>query len=143
MTGIQKTSRCFSITHVLSSEIMFKPVIAAYYAYTSVRVSETSLPLRRLLQIKKNGKRGVHPTPEKNETVGFGCLGHSNWTICSPFSPFCSGNFPTFSLSYWGANSYYPRGLIMGVGRISHLPIWMTQRGFSAWGIQTGPFAAP
>ena len=45
---------------------------------------------------------------------GFQCLGHSNWTICSPLSPFCSEIFPTFSLSYWGANSYYPRGLIMG-----------------------------
>ena len=26
---------------------------------------------------------------------------------------FCSDNFPTFSLSYWGAHSYYPRGPIM------------------------------
>ena len=30
----------------------------------------------------------------------------------------------------------------MGVGRISPFPIWMGLRGFSAWGIQTGPFAA-
>ena len=67
---------------------------------------------------------------------------HSNWPICSPLSPFCSEHFQTFSISYWGAQSYYPRGLILGVGRISHLPIWMTHRGFSAWGIQTGPFAA-
>ena len=27
-----------------------------------------------------------------------------------PLSPFCSEIFQTFSLSYWGANSYYPRG---------------------------------
>ena len=51
-----------------------------------------------------------------NETDGFQCLGHSNWTICSPLSPFCSEIFPTFSLSYWGAHSYYPRGPIMRKG---------------------------
>ena len=28
--------------------------------------------------------------------MGFQCLGHSNWTICSLLSPFCSENFPTF-----------------------------------------------
>ena len=28
-----------------------------------------------------------------DETQGFQCLGHSNWTICIPLNPFCSGNF--------------------------------------------------
>ena len=52
-----------------------------------------------------------------DETQGFGCLGHSNWTICSMLSQFCSLNFPFFSLSYWReANSYYPTGLIMRKG---------------------------
>ena len=32
----------------------------------------------------------------------FLCLGHSNWTICNLLSQFCSINFPTFSLLYWG-----------------------------------------
>ena len=149
---------------------------------------------------RREWERGIHPNSKLDETEGFQCLGHSNWTICSPLSPFCSEIFQTFSLSYWGANSYYPRGLILGVGRISlshygwhrgvwvsgafkldhlqpfkpilfwnfsnfftfilgspfllpqranngkgkflQLPIWMRQRGFSAWGIQTGPFAA-
>ena len=77
-----------------------------------------------------------------SETQGFQCLGHSNWTICSPLSQFCSENFPIFSLSYWGANSYYPRGLIMGKGKFLQLPIWIRLRGFSAWAIQTGPLAA-
>ena len=135
-----------------------------------------------------------------NETRGFECLGHSNWTICSPLSPFCSGNFQFVSSLYWEANSFYPRGLIVRKGRFStsktewkkgdlvpgaikldHLhpfkPIlfwkfsicctfilggqfllpqradsekkeifqfqnWMRQRDLSAWGIQTGPFAA-
>ena len=58
--------------------------------------------------------KGVHPTSKVNERRGFQCLGHSNWTICSLLSPFCPDNFPPFSLSYWGANSYYPRGPIMG-----------------------------
>ena len=145
-------------------------------------------------------ERGVLPIPEMNETGGFQCLGPSNWTTCIPLSHFCSGNFQFFSPLYWEANSYYPRGLIMGVGRISlsqygwdwgvsvpgafemdHLqpfkpllfwkisnsftfilwsqflfpqranngsweicpfPIWISLRGLSAWGIQTGPLAA-
>ena len=56
------------------------------------------------------------PFPNMDDTEGIECLGHSNWTICSPLSPFCSEIFPTFSLSYWGAHSYYPRGLIMRKG---------------------------
>ena len=44
------------------------------------------------------------------ETQGFGCLGQSIWTICSPFSQICPRNFPTFWLSCWEANSCYPRG---------------------------------
>ena len=69
-----------------------------------------------LPQCTNNGKRGIHPTLKVDEAECFHCLGHSNWTICSPFSPFCSENFPPFSPSYWGANSYYPRGSIMGKG---------------------------
>ena len=46
----------------------------------------------------------------------FMCLGHSNWAICSLLNHFCSPNFPTFSLSSWESNSYYPRGLIMRKG---------------------------
>ena len=51
-----------------------------------------------------------------DETEGFQCLGHSNWITCSPLSPICSEIFPTFSLSYLGAHSYYPRGLIWRKG---------------------------
>ena len=127
-------------------------------------------------------------------------MGHSNWTICIPLSHFCFHKISTFSPSYWEANSYYPRGPIMGKGdssnfkiewdkgfsvpvafKLDHLqpiePIlfqkifnsfsfilggqfllpqranngkggfiqlqnWMRQGIFSAWGIQTGPFAA-
>ena len=77
--------------------------------------------------------KGVLPTSEMGETEGFQCLGHSNWTICSLLSPFCSENFPIFPLSYWGANSYYPRGLIMGKGS-SHNPKTEWDSGVSVLG---------
>ena len=76
-----------------------------------------------LPQRANNGKRGIHPTSKLNETRGFQCLGHSNWTICSPLSSFCSRRFSTFSPSYWEANSYYPRGVIMGKGNSHNLKI--------------------
>ena len=59
---------------------------------------------------------GNHPTQELNESGNFECLRHSNWTICITLGPSSSKNFQTFLLSYWEANSYYPRGLIMGNG---------------------------
>ena len=62
--------------------------------------------------------------------MGFQCLEHSNWTICTPLGPFCWNKFSTFSLSYWGANSYYPRGPIMGKGN-SHNPRKEWDSGFS------------
>ena len=58
----------------------------------------------------------ILPTPEMDEAEVIQCLGHSNWTICSRLSHFCSNNFPFISPLYWEANSYYPRGLIMGKG---------------------------
>ena len=85
---------------------------------------------------------GDHNLDEKE---GVHCPGHSKWTICIPSSPFYSGNFLSFSLSYWEAYSYYPRGPITGKDgqRGFFQPKnWMRQRAFSAWGVQTGPFAA-
>ena len=32
-------------------------------------------------------RKGIYQTPEMDETEGFECLGHFNWTICSSFSP--------------------------------------------------------
>ena len=40
-------------------------------------------------------KMGKWNYPNLSETQGFECLGHSNWTICSLISQFCSLNFPT------------------------------------------------
>ena len=65
-------------------------------------------------------RRDILPTSKLNETVGFECLGHPSWTICSLLSHFWFGKFPTFSPSYWEANSYYPRGPIIGKGNSSN-----------------------
>ena len=59
---------------------------------------------------------GKWNSPNLSETQGFEYPGHSNWTISSLLSQFYFPNFTTFSLSYWEANSYYPRGLIMRKG---------------------------
>ena len=59
---------------------------------------------------------GNHPTQELNESGTFLCLVHSNLTICSPLSPFCSQTFPTFTPSYWGAHSYTPEGQLSEKG---------------------------
>ena len=65
-------------------------------------------------------KMGKWKSPNLSEKQGIGCPGHSNWTICSLLSQFYLPNFTTFSLLYWEANSYYPRGLIMGKGNSSN-----------------------
>ena len=63
-----------------------------------------------------SGEKGILSTSKLDETEDFQCLGHSNWTICTSLNPFCSENFPSFSLSYWEAISYYPRGPIRRKG---------------------------
>ena len=63
---------------------------------------------------------GILPTSNMDQTDGFQCIWHSNWIICSPLSQSCSQKFSTFSLSYWGAHSYYPRGPIMRKGNSSN-----------------------
>ena len=54
-------------------------------------------------------EKGIHPTLKLDEAEGFGCQGLSIWTIWILLSHFCYENFQMFSLSYWEANSYYPR----------------------------------
>ena len=65
----------------------------------------------------QEGHYGKLPTPHMDITEDFQCLRHSNWTIFSPLSYFCFQIFTSFSLSYWEANSYYPRGPILGKGQ--------------------------
>ena len=86
--------------------------------FTFILGSQFLLPQRA-----NNGEEGILPTSKLNEIEGFQYLGHSNWTNCSPLSHFCSENFQYFSLSYLEANSYYPRGLIMGKGNSPNFKI--------------------
>ena len=48
-------------------------------------------------------ENGIHP--KVNETQGFQCQGHSNWTICFLLSLFCRNFFPTFN-SYIGGHIF-------------------------------------
>ena len=75
-----------------------------------------------LLPQRANNGKGEFFQPKKvDETAGFQYLGHSNWTSCIPLNHFCSGYFPICFLSYWEANSYYPRGPIIGKWNSSNL----------------------
>ena len=47
-----------------------------------------------------NGPVWMPNSPNPSETLGFQCLGHSNLTICSLLSQFCSPIFQTSSVSY-------------------------------------------
>ena len=52
---------------------------------------------------------GKWNSPNLNVAQVFQCLGHSNRTICTLLSQFCSCKFPIFHSFILGANSYYPR----------------------------------
>ena len=76
-----------------------------------------------LPQRANNGKRELLHTSQLKETVGFPCLEHSYWTIIGQWSSIITCNFQNFPLSYWEANSYYPRGPIMGKGNSPNFEI--------------------
>ena len=87
-------------------------------------------------------EKGILPTSKMNEREGFQYLGHSNLTICSPLSHFCSDIFATFTLSYSGDHFLLPQGANNGKREFFPPKKWIRQRVFSAWGNQTGPFAS-
>ena len=72
------------------------------------------------------------------------CLGHSNWTICSPLRWGFSEIFPLSYFSYWGVQFLITitpereKGKIWEKGNHQK---WKRHLGFSAWGIQIGLFA--
>ena len=76
--------------------------------------------------------------PNHSDTQGIVYQGHSNWTICSHLSQFCSENFPTFDF-HAGKCQFL---ITPGKWENKILPTKARHRGLSAWGIQTGPFAA-
>ena len=87
-------------------------------------------------------RKGNSPNSRKGLDRGVSVPGAFKLDHLHPVKPILFSKFYNFFTFILGANSYYPRGLIMGVGRISPFPIWMRLRGFGAWGIQTGPLAA-
>ena len=74
----------------------FKPILfwKISYFFTFILGSQFLLPQRA-----NNGKREILATSNLDETGRFQCLGHSNWTYCSPLSQFCSECFPTFDFN--------------------------------------------
>ena len=56
-----------------------------------------------------NEKREILPTPNMDKTEGIPCLGHSNWTMCSPLSHFCSKIFTNFSFRQGSPFPIFPR----------------------------------
>ena len=54
---------------------------------------------------------------------GFSVPGAFKLDHLHPIKPLFPLRFSTFSLSYWEANSYYPRGPITGKGKSSNLKI--------------------
>ena len=132
--------RGFSVPGAFKLDQMqpFKPILFWQFSicFTFILGGQFLLPQRA------NSEKGAISQLQKwTEQELFECLGPLNWTICSPFNPFGYGNFQFVSSLYWQANTYHPRGLIVRKGIFSNFKTeW--DRGFSAWGIQTGPFAA-
>ena len=87
-------------------------------------------------------EKGNFSNPKLDETEDFKCLGQSNWTIFSPLHLSLFENFPTLSLSYWEANSYFPLRANNGKREFFQPQKWIRQRVFSACNNQTGPFAS-
>ena len=85
------------IANVHTKRNNFKKALATSYFFT---------PLIQAIMMAKGGAPKFSNLSEKEK---FQCLGHSNWTICSLLSQFCSLNFPIFSSFILRANSYYPR----------------------------------
>ena len=88
------------------------PFCSENFLFASLLYWEANSYYPRGLVVRKE----ILQTSEMDETEALECLGHSNWAICSPLSPFCYGNFQFVSPLYWEANSYYPRRLIVGKG---------------------------
>ena len=69
-----------------------------------------------------------------DETEGSQCLGHSNWTICSPLSSFCSRRFSTFSPFILGGQFLLPQRANNGKEGFIQLQKMNEIRGFQCLG---------
>ena len=93
-----------------------------------------------LITQRANSGQGQFSQPESDR--GGSVPGALKLDHLQPFKPILSWTFSNFFTFILGSPFLLPQRLIMGKGKISQLPIWMTQRDFSAWGLQTGPFAS-
>ena len=91
----------------------------------------TDIFTKPLISKYKCREKGIHP--KMDETQGFQYLEHSNWTICSLLSWFCSNKFPTSSSLYWGSHFLLPQRGEMEKKGITQK--WMRQRGFCNWSL--------
>ena len=84
-------------------------------------------------------KMGKWESPTQGERGRFQRLGHSNWTVFTLISQFCSLNFPNFP-SYTGRPILItPEWVRLKMGKWES-PILGKRKGYSAPSIQTGPF---
>ena len=85
-------------------------------------------------------RKGIHP--KVDETLGFPYLGHSNWTICSKLSRFCSKKISNSLIFILGAHFLLPQRLPrLQLRKKGFAQKLVRHRGFCTWGIQTGPLA--
>ena len=125
----------FKLDHLQPVRPVLFPKFSNFYIFI-LASPILSTPERRRLKI------GKWNSPNLSEAQGFECLWHSNWTICSLLSQFCSLNFPTSTSLYWEAQFLLPQREGGWKWENGNLPTWVRHRGLSVWGIQTGPFAA-
>ena len=92
----------FKLDHLQTVKlILFRKMSTLLFSLPYI-INHFLLPQREEGRKGQGLKRGHGNSRKVNETQGFLTLGHSNWTICSLLSWFCSIKFPTFSLSFWG-----------------------------------------
>ena len=99
--------------------------------FTFILGSPFLLPLRA-----NNGKGKFSQLPINMRLRGFK-LGH-----LQPVEPILFWKIFNFFHFILGSPFLLPQRANYEKGEFSQLPIWMRLWGFSAWGIQTGPFAA-
>ena len=102
--------KIFSLPHLGHSNL----TICIPLSHWEISICFTFILEGRFLLPQRTNRGESEFTQLMDETSEFGCLGHSNWTICIPLNPFYSGQVQCFSPLYWKANSYYPRGLTVG-----------------------------
>ena len=81
----------------------FKPILFTKFSNFSTLIlgANSYYPRERERERERGGlKKGKWHSHNLGETQDYECLGHSNRTICSPLSLFCSLNFQAFQLLY-------------------------------------------